>query len=80
MWRNGGRRTQACRPRTAQLAGTGAVGALHAWWPLNPGRARPWPDNDVKGDFQYAVGAGDSYTLTVRQQPIAPFSEYYTPQ
>ena len=35
---------------------------------------------DIRGDFQYAPGVDGSYTLTVRQAPISPFTEYYTPQ
>jgi hypothetical protein len=35
---------------------------------------------DARGDFQYAPGDGGSYTLTVRQQPVAPYAQYYTAQ
>ena len=45
-------------PTLDQMTKTGAVGALHAWWPLNPWMNAPMADNDVKGDFQYAVGDG----------------------
>ena len=67
-------------PTLAQMTTTGAVGALHAWWPTNPWSGAPMANSDSRGDFQYAPGAGEAYTLTVRQQPVSPFSEYYTPQ
>jgi len=68
-------------PTLDQMTKTGAVGALHAWWPVNPwSAASPMANSGATGDFQYTPGAGAAYTLTVRQQPVSPFSEYYTPQ
>ena len=67
-------------PTLEQMTRTGAVGASHGWWPLSPWTNSPMVNNDTRGEFQYAVGADASYTLTVRQAPITPYSEYYTPE
>ena len=69
-------------PTVGQMTGTGAVGALHAWWPANPWTAAsPMANSDSTGDFQYTPGAGGTYALTVRQQVTDYFTqEYYTPE
>ena len=67
-------------PTVDQMAKTEAVGAAHSWWPANPWVNAPMQNTDAKGDFQYTVGPGDSYTLTVRQAPVTPFAEYYMPE
>lgn len=68
-------------PTVAQMTKTGAVGGLHAWWPANPWAASPMANSGATGDFQYAPGAGGTYTLTVRQQVTDSFTqEYYAPE
>ena len=67
-------------PSLEQMTRTGEAGTSHAWWPLSPWTNAPMVNSDTKGEFQYATGAGGSYTLTVRQAPITPYSEYYTPE
>jgi hypothetical protein len=69
-------------PTVEQMAKTGAVGALHGWWPVNPwSGVSPMANSDVTGDFQYTPGTGGAYTLTVRQQVTDAFpQEYYTPE
>ena len=67
-------------PAIADMKADGAVGAAHGWWPTNPWYVIGMTNADIRGDFQYAPGVDGSYTLTVRQAPISPFTEYYTPQ
>jgi len=67
-------------PTSGQLTRTGAVGSAHVWWPANPWSGSAMANTDAKGDFQYTPGDGGSYTLTVRQQPVAPYAQYYTAQ
>jgi hypothetical protein len=68
-------------PTVEQMTKTGAVGALHAWWPVNPWAASPMANSGATGDFQYTPGAGGTYTLTVRQQITDRFTqEYYIPE
>jgi len=69
-------------PSVEQMTRTGAVGALHAWWPVNPwSAASPMANGGATGDFQYTPGVGGTYTLTVRQQITDYFTqEYYTPE
>jgi len=67
-------------PTVEQLTKAGEAGSLHAWWPTNPWLGMPMTNGDTKGDFQYAPDAGGVYTLTVRQQPDAYFTQHYTPE
>ena len=67
-------------PTADQLTKTGAVGLVHAWWPVNPWYGSPMTNEDVKGAFQYTPGVGGAYTLTVRQQPDTYYAQYYTPE
>ena len=67
-------------PTSGQLTRAGAVGAAHLWWPANPWTSSSMTNADARGDFQYTPGDGGSYTLTVRQQPVAPYAQYYTAQ
>jgi type II secretory pathway pseudopilin PulG len=69
-------------PTVQQMTKDGAVGALHVWWPVNPWQAvTPMENSSATGDFQYAPGAGGTYTLTVRQQVTDAFTqEHYTPE
>ena len=67
-------------PTVTQMDAAGAVGTAHGWWPANPWLGSGMTNTDSRGDFQYAAGVGGAYTLTVRQAPITPYSEYYTPQ
>jgi hypothetical protein len=67
-------------PSAAQIDKAAAVGAPHAFWPTNPWSVSPMAGGDNLGDFQYSQGSGTTYTLTVRQAPVAPYAEYYTAQ
>lgn len=67
-------------PGIADLSSSGAVGALHGFWPVNQWTNLPMQNADNKGDFQYTPGTGGAYTLTVRQVVAGPFTLYYTPQ
>jgi hypothetical protein len=71
-------------PTLDQMTEAGAVGGAHTWWPLNPWTNAPMTNADSKGQYQYAVGPENTYTLSVRQQPISDhqpyFAEYYTPE
>jgi len=64
-------------PTVDQLTKTGAIGSVHAWWPVDPWYGSPMTNDDVKGDFQYTPVEDGSYALTVRQQPDAYYLQYY---
>jgi hypothetical protein len=71
-------------PTLDQMTKAGAVGGAHTWWPLSPWTNAPMTNSDSLGQYQYAVGPENTYTLSVRQQPISDyqpyFAEYYTPE
>jgi hypothetical protein len=57
-------------PTLDQMSATGAVGAAHTWWPLNPWTLQPMAQGTSTGYFEYTPGEAGAFTIVLHQNEL----------